>query len=47
MDINFAAQAVATERSVKYKGKLDCTVHQVPKEVDEVLFSIRDLQCPM
>jgi adenosylhomocysteinase len=35
MDMSFAAQALATEWSVKNKGKLDHKVHNVPKAVDE------------
>jgi adenosylhomocysteinase len=35
MDMSFAAQALATEWSVKNKGKLDHKVHQVPREVDQ------------
>jgi adenosylhomocysteinase len=41
MDINFAARALATEWSVKYKGKLDHAVHQVPEEVDEFVASLK------
>jgi adenosylhomocysteinase len=35
MDMSFAAQALSTEWSIKNKGKLENTVYQVPKEVDE------------
>jgi adenosylhomocysteinase len=41
MDMSFAAQALATEWSVKYKGKLEHKVHQVPKEVDEFVASLK------
>ena len=39
--MSFAAQALATEWSVKNKGKLDHKVHQVPKEVDEFVASLK------
>ena len=35
MDMSFAAQALATEWSVKNKGKLSHNVHKVPREIDE------------
>jgi len=41
MDMSFAAQALATEWSVKYKDKLEHKVHQVPKEVDEFVASLK------
>jgi adenosylhomocysteinase len=41
MDMSFAAQALATEWSVKQKGKLEHKVHQVPKEVDEFVASLK------
>jgi adenosylhomocysteinase len=41
MDMSFAAQALATEWSIKNKGKLDHKVHQVPKEVDEFVASLK------
>jgi adenosylhomocysteinase len=41
MDMSFAAQALATEWSVKNKGKLDHKVHQVPKEVDEWVAALK------
>jgi adenosylhomocysteinase len=41
MDMSFAAQALATEWSVKNKGKLEHKVHQVPKEVDEFVASLK------
>ena len=41
MDMSFAAQALATEWSVKHKGTLEHKVHQVPKEVDEFVASLK------
>ena len=41
MDMSFAAQALATEWSVKNKGKLEHKVHQVPKDVDEFVASLK------
>jgi adenosylhomocysteinase len=41
MDMSFAAQALATEWSVKHKDKLEHKVHQVPKEVDEFVASLK------
>ena len=41
MDMSFAAQALATEWSVKNKGQLGHKVHQVPKEVDEWVASLK------
>ena len=41
MDMSFAAQALATEWSVKNKGKLEHKVHQVPREVDEFVASLK------
>ena len=41
MDMSFAAQALATEWSVKNKGKLGHKVHQVPKEVDEWVAALK------
>jgi adenosylhomocysteinase len=41
MDMSFAAQALATEWSVKNKGKLDHKVHQVPKSIDEWVASLK------
>lgn len=41
MDMSFAAQALATEWSVKNKGKLDNKVHQVPREVDEFVAKLK------
>ena len=35
MDMSFAAQALATEWSLKMSGKLDHKVYNVPKEVDQ------------
>src|SRR5438477_6022032 len=41
MDMSFAAQALATEWSVKHKEKLEHKVHQVPKAVDEFVASLK------
>ena len=41
MDMSFAAQALATEWSVKHKAKLEHKVHQVPKAVDEFVASLK------
>jgi adenosylhomocysteinase len=41
MDMSFATQSLATEWSVKNKGKLDHKVHQVPREVDEFVASLK------
>jgi adenosylhomocysteinase len=41
MDMSFAAQALATEWSIKQKGTLDHKVHQVPKAVDEFVASLK------
>jgi adenosylhomocysteinase len=41
MDMSFAAQALATEWSVKHKGSLDHKVHQVPKAVDEFVAKLK------
>jgi adenosylhomocysteinase len=41
MDMSFATQSLATEWSVKNKGKLEHKVHQVPKEVDEFVASLK------
>lgn len=41
MDMSFAAQALATEWSIKNKAKLDHKVHQVPLEVDEFVASLK------
>jgi adenosylhomocysteinase len=41
MDMSFAAQALATEWSVKNKGKLEHKVHQVPNEVDEFVAALK------
>ena len=35
MDMSFAGQALATEWCVKQKGKLDASVHDVPRRIDE------------
>jgi adenosylhomocysteinase len=41
MDMSFAAQALATEWSVKNRASLDHKVHQVPKEVDEFVARLK------
>ena len=41
MDMSFAAQALATEWSIKNKGKLEHRVYQVPKEVDEWVATLK------
>jgi len=41
MDMSFATQSLATEWSVKNKGNLGHKVHQVPKEVDEFVASLK------
>ncbi len=41
MDMSFAAQALATEWSVKQKGKLEHRVYNVPKEVDHWVASLK------
>ena len=41
MDMSFAAQALATEWSLKMKGKLDHKVYNVPKEVDQWVSNLK------
>ncbi len=41
MDMSFAAQALATEWSLKMKGKLDHRVYNVPKEVDQWVSTLK------
>jgi adenosylhomocysteinase len=41
MDMSFAAQALATEWSIKNKDKLEHKVHEVPKEVDQFVASLK------
>lgn len=41
MDMSFAAQALATEWSIKSKGKLDHKVHDVPKTVDQWVANLK------
>jgi adenosylhomocysteinase len=41
MDMSFAAQALATEWSIKNKGKLEHRVHEVPREVDQFVASLK------
>ncbi len=40
MDMSFAAQALATEWSIKNKDSLEHKVHEVPKEVDQFVASL-------
>ncbi len=44
MDMSFAAQTLATEWSLKMRGKLDHKVYNVPKEVDQWVSTLK-LQC--
>ena len=41
MDMSFAAQALATEWSLRMKGKLDHKVYNVPKEVDQWVSTLK------
>ncbi len=41
MDMSFAAQALATEWSVKNQGKLEHRVYQVPQEVDQWVATLK------
>ena len=41
MDMSFAAQALATEWSVKHKGQLENKVYNVPKAVDQWVASLK------
>jgi adenosylhomocysteinase len=41
MDMSFATQALATEWSLKMKGKLDHKVYNVPKEVDQWVANLK------
>ncbi|CAN5484026.1 adenosylhomocysteinase [soil metagenome] len=41
MDMSFANQALSVEYLVKNKGKLDNTVHVLPKEVDQEIASLK------
>ncbi len=41
MDMSFAAQALATEWSIKNKDNLEHKVHEVPKEVDQFVASLK------
>ena len=41
MDMSFAAQALATEWSIKQKGKLEHKVYNVPKAVDQWVASLK------
>ncbi len=41
MDMSFAAQALATEWSIQNKGQLEHKVHEVPREVDQFVASLK------
>jgi adenosylhomocysteinase len=41
MDMSFAAQAPATEWSIRMKGQLEHRVHDVPRSVDQWVASLR------
>jgi adenosylhomocysteinase len=41
MDMSFAAQALATEWSLRMKGKLDHKVYNVPREVDQWVSTLK------
>jgi adenosylhomocysteinase len=41
MDMSFAAQALATEWSIQNMGKLEHRVHEVPREVDQFVASLK------
>lgn len=41
MDMSFAAQALATEWSIQNKGRLGHHVHEVPREVDTFVASLK------
>src|SRR3954452_3323728 len=41
MDMSFAAQALATEWSIKMKGQLEHRVHDVPRSVDQWVASLK------
>ncbi|MGC8625040.1 MAG: adenosylhomocysteinase [Phycisphaerae bacterium] len=41
MDMSFAVQALATEWSIKNRGKLSNNVHEVPKSVDEWVAALK------
>jgi adenosylhomocysteinase len=41
MDMSFAVQALATEYAVKQKGKLEPRVHNLPREVDEWVATLK------
>jgi adenosylhomocysteinase len=41
MDMSFAAQALATEWSIKQKGKLEHKVYDVPKAVDQWVAALK------
>ena len=39
--MSFATQALATEYAAKNRGKLDVAVHDVPKDIDEWVASLK------
>ena len=41
MDMSFAAQALSTEWAIKNKDKLTHKVHEVPKEVDQYVATLK------
>jgi adenosylhomocysteinase len=41
MDMSFAVQALATEYAIKHKDKLDARVHNLPREVDEWVATLK------
>jgi adenosylhomocysteinase len=41
MDMSFAAQALATEWSIRNRGRLEHKVHEVPREVDQFVASLK------
>ena len=41
MDMSFAVQALATEWSIKNKGQLEHKVHEVPREVNQFVASLK------
>jgi len=41
MDMSFATQALSTEYALKNAGKLDVAVHDVPKEIDDVVATLK------
>jgi len=41
MDMSFAVQALASEWCIKNAGKLELSVHEVPKEIDETVSNLK------